>query len=93
MTDILREDFKEILRLVRPSAREAFHRLTQAAFRQRRKQIHNSLVRELPLTRDQVDQALAACAVSPDRRPQTLSVPEWACLTDALGPTLATADG
>jgi hypothetical protein len=24
--------------------------------------------------------------VTPDRRPQTLSVDEWACLTDALGP-------
>ena len=30
--------------------------------------------------------ALAACGVTPDRRPQTLSVDEWACLTDALGP-------
>jgi 16S rRNA (adenine1518-N6/adenine1519-N6)-dimethyltransferase len=88
-----------VLRLVRrptsvvpAAARETFHRVTQAAFRQRRKQIHNSLVRELPLSRDQVDAALAACAVTPDRRPQTLSVPEWACLTDALGPHLA-ADG
>jgi 16S rRNA (adenine1518-N6/adenine1519-N6)-dimethyltransferase len=89
-----------VLRLVRrpesvvpPSIRDAFHRLTQAAFRQRRKQIHNSLVRELPLTRDQVDRALAHCAVTPDRRPQTLSVPEWACLTLALGSALESAHG
>jgi 16S rRNA (adenine1518-N6/adenine1519-N6)-dimethyltransferase len=78
--------------LVPRDARETFHRLTQAAFRQRRKQIHNSLVRELPLTREQVGGALATCAVTPDRRPQTLSVPEWACLTDALRLTLEAAD-
>jgi 16S rRNA (adenine1518-N6/adenine1519-N6)-dimethyltransferase len=89
-----------VLRLVRrpepvvaPDARDAFHRLSQAAFRQRRKQIHNSLVRELPLSREQVDRALAACMVTPDRRPQTLSVPEWACLTRALRPALESDGG
>jgi 16S rRNA (adenine1518-N6/adenine1519-N6)-dimethyltransferase len=85
-----------ILRLVRRPApivpageRETLHRVVQAAFRQRRKQIHNSLVRELPVDRATVDQALAGCAVTTDRRPQTLSLPEWACLTGALGPHLA----
>ena len=84
-----------VLRLVRrpapivpPAQRETFHRIVQAAFRQRRKQIHNSLVRELPLDRATVDRVLSACAVTPDRRPQTLSIPEWACLADALGPAL-----
>lgn len=86
-----------VLRLVRrPSPmipveeRETLHRVVQAAFRQRRKQIHNSLLRELPVDRGTVDGALAACGVTPDRRPQTLSLPEWACLTVALGPHLAT---
>ena len=69
--------------------RETLHRVVQAAFRQRRKQIHNSLVRELPVDRGTVDRALAACSVTPDRRPQTLTLPEWACLTTALGPHLA----
>jgi 16S rRNA (adenine1518-N6/adenine1519-N6)-dimethyltransferase len=80
-----------VLRLIRrtepvvPLAdRDTFHRLAQAAFRQRRKQIHNSLVRELPVDRGVVEGALAACAVTPDRRPQTLTVPEWACLTEQL---------
>ncbi len=84
-----------ILRLmVRPSPvvpaeeRETFHRVVQAAFRQRRKQIHNSLVRELPVDRDTVGGALAGCAVTPDRRPQTLSVAEWACLAATLKPFL-----
>jgi 16S rRNA (adenine1518-N6/adenine1519-N6)-dimethyltransferase len=85
-----------VLRLVRRPTpvvpldeRETLHRVVQAAFRQRRKQIHNSLVRELPIDRGTVDRALDACSVTPDRRPQTLSLPEWACLTAALGPHLA----
>lgn len=70
--------------LVSPADRETFHRLAQAAFRQRRKQIHNSLVRELPVDRPVVEGALSACSVTPERRPQTLSVLEWACLTKEL---------
>jgi 16S rRNA (adenine1518-N6/adenine1519-N6)-dimethyltransferase len=68
--------------------REAFYRVVQAGFRQRRKQIHNGLGRELPIDRETLDAALAACGVSPDRRPQTLSVDEWACLSARLGPSL-----
>jgi 16S rRNA (adenine1518-N6/adenine1519-N6)-dimethyltransferase len=69
-------------------SREPFYRVVQAGFRQRRKQVHNGLGRELAVERDAVEAALAACAVEPDRRPQTLSVEEWACLTDRLGPLL-----
>jgi 16S rRNA (adenine1518-N6/adenine1519-N6)-dimethyltransferase len=65
-------------------AREAFHRVVQAGFRQRRKQIHNGLGRELPVSAESVTEALAVCGVTPDRRPQTLSVDEWACLTHRL---------
>jgi 16S rRNA (adenine1518-N6/adenine1519-N6)-dimethyltransferase len=62
-------------------------RLVQAGFRERRKMIHNVLVRQLPgLERSQVDEALAACAIDPDRRPQTLSVDEWLALRAALTP-------
>lgn len=66
--------------------REPFYRVVQAGFRQRRKQVHNGLTRELPFEREHVEEALAACAVDPERRPQTLSVDEWACLTGQLGP-------
>jgi 16S rRNA (adenine1518-N6/adenine1519-N6)-dimethyltransferase len=69
-------------------AREAFYRVVQAGFRQRRKQVHNGLSRELPIPREAVASALAACGVDPERRPQTLSVEEWACLTDAVRPVL-----
>jgi 16S rRNA (adenine1518-N6/adenine1519-N6)-dimethyltransferase len=70
------------------AARELFYRVVQAGFRQRRKQVHNGLTRELPVDREVVADALAACGVDPDRRPQTLSVDEWACLTGRLGPLL-----
>lgn len=68
--------------------RAPFYRVVQAGFRQRRKQVHNGLSRELPVDREAVTAALERCAVAPDRRPQTLTVEEWACLTAALGPGL-----
>lgn len=66
--------------------REAFYRIVQAGFRQRRKQVHNGLSRELTLEPAQVDAALASCGVDGERRPQTLTLEEWACLTRLLGP-------
>ncbi|HEX5395615.1 MAG TPA: hypothetical protein VFX74_00850, partial [Candidatus Limnocylindria bacterium] len=69
--------------------REPFYRVVQAGFRQRRKQIHNGLGRELPIERAALDSALAACAVDPERRPQTLSIDEWACLAERIAPVLA----
>ncbi len=68
--------------------REPFYRVVQAGFRQRRKQVHNGLSRELPVDREAVEAALATCGVTPDRRPQTLSIDEWVCLTGELGPLL-----
>src|SRR4029077_16037087 len=81
-----------ILRLRRRSApavpvgdgRDPFYRVVQAGFRQRRKQIHNGLSRELPLSAAEVRAALEGCGVMPDRRPQTLSIDEWVCLHRAL---------
>jgi len=68
--------------------REPFYRVVQAGFRQRRKQVHNGLTRELPLDRAVVEAALDACGIDPERRPQTLTVAEWACLATDLGPRL-----
>ncbi len=62
-------------------------RLVQAGFRERRKMIHNVLARQLPgLDRSRLDAALDACAIAPDRRPQTLSVAEWMQLRQVLSP-------
>ena len=68
--------------------RPPFYRVVQAGFRQRRKQVHNGLSRELPVDREAVLAALERCGVTPDRRPQTLTVEEWACLAIALSPAL-----
>ncbi|MGH2427861.1 MAG: 16S rRNA (adenine(1518)-N(6)/adenine(1519)-N(6))-dimethyltransferase RsmA [Candidatus Limnocylindria bacterium] len=73
--------------------REPFYRIVQAGFRQRRKQVHNGLSRELPVDRDAVEVALALCGVDGERRPQTLSVDEWACLARALGGRLDAGGG
>lgn len=68
--------------------REPFYRIVQAGFRQRRKMVRNGLGRELPVPAGALDAALGACAVDPTRRPQTLSVDEWACLTGRLAEEL-----
>lgn len=64
--------------------REHFVRLVQGGFRERRKQLHNVLARQLALPRIDLDAALAACAIDAERRPQTLAVEEWARLAAAL---------
>jgi 16S rRNA (adenine1518-N6/adenine1519-N6)-dimethyltransferase len=81
-----------VLRLLRRPApvvaagdeRERFIRVVQAGFRERRKKIHNGLGRQLGIVREELDAAFAACAIDSERRPQTLSVEEWACLARAL---------
>lgn len=68
--------------------REQLYRIVQAGFRHRRKQLHNGLGRELAVDREILSAAFAACGIVPDRRPQTLSVPEWTCLTGHLAALL-----
>lgn len=69
--------------------REPFYRLVQAAFRQRRKQLHNALGRELPVPRPALADAFASCGIDSERRAQTLSLAEWECLHQHLSPLLA----
>jgi 16S rRNA (adenine1518-N6/adenine1519-N6)-dimethyltransferase len=69
-----------------PETEDELWRLVQAAFRERRKMIHNVLSRQLQLDAGRVAAALAAARIDPDRRPQTLAVGEWLALREALGP-------
>ena len=69
-----------------PATEDELWRLVQAAFRERRKMIHNVLARQLPVDAGAVTAALATAGIDPDRRPQTLAVGEWLALQDALGP-------
>ncbi len=67
-------------------AEDHLWRVVQAAFRERRKMLHNVLVRQLPIPVERVDAALAAVGIEGDRRPQTVAVGEWIALAEALGP-------
>jgi 16S rRNA (adenine1518-N6/adenine1519-N6)-dimethyltransferase len=69
-----------------PAEEDELWRLVQAAFRERRKMIHNVLVRQLPVDAARVAAALEHAGIVPDRRPQTLAVGEWLVLREALGP-------
>lgn len=61
---------------------DLFFRLARAGFGQRRKQLRNSLARGLGRPNSEVDAALVAADIDPRRRAQTLSVEEWAALTE-----------
>ena len=71
---------------ISPEDEDALWRLVQAAFRERRKMLHNVLARQLPVDAGRVDAALETAGIAPDRRPQTLAVGEWLALAEALGP-------
>ena len=83
---IVVEPFPEDDRLPDVELEEELWRLVQAGFRERRKMLHNVLVRQLPIPADRVLAALDAAGIAPDRRPQTLAVGEWLQLREALGP-------
>jgi len=69
-----------------PDEEDELWRLVQASFRERRKMLHNVLVRQLPLDTARVTAALDATGIAADRRPQTLAVGEWLALREALTP-------
>jgi 16S rRNA (adenine1518-N6/adenine1519-N6)-dimethyltransferase len=61
--------------------RGRFFRIVNAGFRQKRKQVANSLAAELGLSKDAVGTWLVDAGIDPMRRAQTLTVQEWAELT------------
>jgi 16S rRNA (adenine1518-N6/adenine1519-N6)-dimethyltransferase len=69
-----------------PEEEDGLWRLVQAAFRERRKMLHNVLARQLPVDAGRVATALATAGIDPDRRPQTLAVGEWLALRETIGP-------
>ena len=74
-------------RLLPAGEEEELWRLVQAGFRERRKMIHNVLLRQLPnVGRKRITAALSTVGIAPDRRPQTVSVEEWLALSRAIGP-------
>lgn len=63
---------------------EHFFRVVHAGFSQKRKQLHNSLAHTLGIPHERVLEALAEAKISPERRPQNLSIEEWLRLADLL---------
>ena len=83
---IVVDPYQEDDRLADGEQEDALWRLVQAAFRERRKMLHNVLARQLPIGADRVDGALSRAGIDPDRRPQTLAVGEWLRLLEEIGP-------
>jgi 16S rRNA (adenine1518-N6/adenine1519-N6)-dimethyltransferase len=61
-----------------------FFAVVRAGFGQRRKQLRNSLASGLSLAQAEVVTALRAAGIDPRRRPETLSLSEWAAITCQL---------
>ncbi|GIN64493.1 ribosomal RNA small subunit methyltransferase A [Robertmurraya siralis] len=66
-----------------------FFQITKASFAQRRKTILNNLISQLPEGKEKKEEILAALSkvhIEPTRRGETLSIEEFAVLSDALLP-------
>ncbi|MGZ3602998.1 MAG: 16S rRNA (adenine(1518)-N(6)/adenine(1519)-N(6))-dimethyltransferase RsmA [Ktedonobacterales bacterium] len=67
--------------LLTGAARDRFFGIAHAGFAEKRKQLHNSLARNLHLPQETISSWLAAAQIDPVRRAETLSIDEWLRLT------------
>jgi len=66
-----------------------FFRVVRASFSQRRKKLVNGLASGFGnLSKQQLQDAIAACGFDANVRGETLSIPEFARLADAIGTLL-----
>lgn len=75
--------------LVEPRSEKFFFQLIKASFAQRRKTISNNLLNQLPNGKEKKDAILSALSeanIEPRRRGETLSIEEFALLSDTLYP-------
>jgi 16S rRNA (adenine1518-N6/adenine1519-N6)-dimethyltransferase len=72
-------------RLLAAGQQAVFFRLVNAGFRQKRKQVANSISHELGLPKDQVRRMLNEAEIDPSRRAETIAVEEWVRLTVVTG--------
>jgi 16S rRNA (adenine1518-N6/adenine1519-N6)-dimethyltransferase len=66
------------------AARERFFGLAHAGFAEKRKQVHNSLARNLHIPQETVADWLRAAGIEPSRRAETLSPDDWLRLTHVV---------
>ena len=64
--------------------RDVFFRCVKAGFGQRRKTLLNSLMGVENITKEEVNQALAAAGIDPSRRAETLNLEEFARLSNEI---------
>ena len=69
---------------VREERIQEFFHIARAGFSAPRKQIKNSLAQGLRIKLPEAAEILYKAGISSERRPQTLSFDDWACLTDAF---------
>lgn len=62
---------------------KAFFAVARAGFSQKRKQLRNSISAGLQLKSERADEILRAADLDPQRRAETLTLPEWGALTRA----------
>jgi 16S rRNA (adenine1518-N6/adenine1519-N6)-dimethyltransferase len=72
--------------LIPPDRLDAFFRLIKAGFSQKRKTLRNTLSAGLRLPPDRVAQLLTSVQIDPQRRAETLSLPEWSALVESFPP-------
>jgi 16S rRNA (adenine1518-N6/adenine1519-N6)-dimethyltransferase len=63
-----------------------FFQVVKAGFSQNRKQLRNSLGGGLRLTAAEADALLQAAGIAGPRRAETLTLADWAALTNAFQP-------
>jgi 16S rRNA (adenine1518-N6/adenine1519-N6)-dimethyltransferase len=66
-----------------PATRDVLFGIAHAGFAERRKQLHNTLARNLRVSRQTLDAWLAEASIDPARRAEALSVEDWVRLTRA----------
>lgn len=66
-----------------PTLRRVLFGIAHAGFAERRKQLHNTLARNLRVPRETIEAWLAATDIDPTRRAETLSVDDWVRLARA----------
>jgi len=68
-----------------------FFKLVNAGFRQKRKQVANSIADVLQLPKAGIAGWLTASGINPTRRAETLSVADWVTLTRSAPPDVVAA--
>ncbi|MBI5037354.1 MAG: ribosomal RNA small subunit methyltransferase A [Candidatus Kerfeldbacteria bacterium] len=70
-------DVHGFLKTLKPYSAADFFRLVKIGYSGRRKQLHNTLAAGLKLSNQEVQKTLLSAKISPESRPQTLTIRDW----------------